>query len=80
MWLSWQEGKAMKTIYCPACGELCRATQDPIDSEGVLARCSKGHGWAVSISMDAPESVDGTTVISFQCDGTSAYELPEVIA
>ncbi len=67
-----------KTIFCPACGEKCRAERDPIEhsDESIITRCSKGHGFAVTLNFHA-ETPDGTSIIGFQCDGTSAYELPD---
>jgi hypothetical protein len=65
----------MKTIYCPACGVVCKV----IDrlSEEMTCQCRHGHRWAVLLDFKANTSDDGTSIISFQCDNTSAYDLPD---
>jgi hypothetical protein len=68
--------KCQKTIFCPACGERCTSTSLGAYSAEILARCPHGHGWAVLLDFHA-DTLDNTSIISFQCDGTPAYELPD---
>ncbi len=64
----------MKTIYCPACGELCRV----LEADGIeqVVRCPVGHQWAITVNDNDPRSKDGTSLLGFQCDGTATHELP----
>jgi hypothetical protein len=67
----------MKTIFCPACGIMCKASPDECGGrDDIIAECSNGHKWAVMVNMEA-DTPDGTQVIAFQCDGVSAHALPE---
>lgn len=65
----------MKTIYCPACGQRCAATTW-LNEDTIFAVCAANHRWTVLLNFDA-DTPDKTSIISFQCDGTSAYDLPE---
>ena len=65
----------MKTMFCPACGLKCKVTSRQ-DLEHDLI-CPNGHKWAALINLNDGGSADGTSIISFQCDGTSVNHLPD---
>jgi len=58
----------MKTIYCPACGQICEVTKR--NGVDILCCCPGDHKWSMMIDEEADR------IMAFQCDGTSVTELP----